>query len=58
MNKEDKTKETPKAEQGRYERHDASGETGPKKYSNRLRWDDKAKRYTVVDDEDNLLKDN
>ena len=49
--------ESPKRERGVYERRQANGGVTPKKYGNRLRWDEKTKRYTF-DDPDNLLKEN
>ena len=37
---------------------DARGPATPKKYLNRLRWDEKAKMYTVVDIPKDQLKSN
>jgi len=37
-------------------RRDAQGPSTSRRYFNRLRWDDKAKMYTVVDIPKNIVK--
>lgn len=50
-------KNNPESEKSFDARHDATGMT-PKKYVNKLRWDDKAELGTTIDIPDNLFKFN
>ena len=56
--KKEETGESPKRERGVYARHEVRDPATSNKYGNRLRWDDKAKRYVLVDDPNELRKDN
>lgn len=56
--KKEETGESPKRERGVYERREVRDTSTPNKYDNRLRWDDKLKRYTIVDDPNDLREEN